>query len=192
MLYFSFTITPFVLYIAATKSWNYLWLLPVLLIATWLYSRRKRLAREAPSAYYLTAVISCVPTILAIIGLDIAAVHQVINNHYFAELGLTFAVLGTGVIGSLMVFLLRGLKRRLTPVRQVWSEVLIMANFYILALGLGTAASNENLARTLPFLSASSQIFAYSSVFSGGLLAVWNISLIKDYAAGAKINNRTV
>lgn len=181
MLPVVFILIPTLLYISATRSWDYLKLVIVLVILTYLYSKKKALAIQTPASYYYLVIFSCVPTILAVIGFDVAALYEVIKGRYFAQLGLGFAITGTVIIGGLMAFILTNLKNKLTPARQVLVQVLVMVNFYVVAIGLGTAGSDESFSKALPFLPGAAQFFAYVAIAAGTSMAIWNIILARAY-----------
>lgn len=169
-----FLLTPVTLYLSANISWNFLWLMLVLILSGLFMQRGKITKLKTPAIYFWLIVASCVITGLVIIAFDVAAIYQVAKSRYFAELGLTFATVISVVIGFAIFYIIRGMRDGLTPVRQLVAEIIIMVNFYIIAVGLVTAGSDARISSQIPRISEIGTIFMVLSLVAGIMLAIYN------------------
>lgn len=174
-----FLSVPVVLYISVVLSWNYLWLIPVLILLGWFQQRKETLNIKTPTLYFWMLVSSCVLPIATIVLFDIVAVHQAVNNRYFSQLGLTFALIVTIVVGFLMAYLILNLKKELTILRQLLSCILVMVSFYIVSIGVATAGSNDVVSSQVGDLQYISLAFSVLSIVAGVVMAVYNVVIYK-------------
>lgn len=169
-----FLLTPVTLYLSVNISWNFLWLMLALILSGLFIQRGKVTKVKTPAIYFWLIVATCSITGLVLIAFDVAAIYQVVKSRYFAELGLTFAIVISVVTGSAIFYIFRGMRDGLTPVRQLVAEMIIMINFYIIAVGLATAGSEDSISSQIPWFTELGMIFMILSLVAGSIMAIYN------------------